>query len=67
MAAEWKAGDQFLAAVAVKDGSKRGRGWEFTVLSWSESGLECGGDSWSAWCEDDIEWIAHIPEPNGGE
>jgi len=56
-------GDQFLAAVAVKDGSKRGWGWEFAVLAWSESGLECEGESWTAWGEDDIEGIARIPEP----
>lgn len=56
-------GDQFLAAVAVKDGSKRGWGWEYAVLAWSESCLTCDGEAWSAWGEGDIEWIARIPEP----
>lgn len=57
-------GDQFLAAVAICDKSKRGWSWDYHVLTWSETGLECQRECWSAWGESDIEWIAKIPEPS---
>ena len=61
---EWPwVGDQFLAAVLVHNNITGKLYWEYTVLTWSESGLECDGESWSAWGESDIEWIAKIPEP----
>jgi hypothetical protein len=62
---EWPwVGDQFLAAVQVINNRTGKTYWEYTVLTWSESGLECDGESWSAWGEDDIEWIARIPNPS---
>ena len=56
-------GDQFLAAVCVIDRHTKKSRWEFWVLTWSETGLECDGESWGVWSESDVEWIARIPEP----
>lgn len=67
-------GDPFLAAVKVrKNGSsercradldKAAWYWEYTILAWSETGLEMDGESWDAWGESDIDFIARIPEPS---
>ena len=60
-------GDHFLAAVAVVTTISNKWRWEFWVLHWTESGLEdSNGDLWGAWSEEDIEWIAEIPEPPRG-
>lgn len=57
-------GDTFLAAVPCVHRESGKEYWDFCVLAWDESGLlNSDGESWSAWSESDIEWIARIPEP----
>lgn len=57
--------DDFLAAVQLRDGPNGETRWDFAVLHWTETGLETSdGESWMAWSEGDIEWIAKIPKPN---
>lgn len=56
-------GDQFIAAVLVHDNRSNKLFWEYAILSWSETGLECAGEPWGSWDGSDIEWIAKIPEP----
>lgn len=59
----WPYGDeQFLAAVVVKDNSKRGWGWAYYVMYWGATGLESEGGSWVG-PESDVRWVAEIPEP----
>ena len=56
--------DHFLAAVQLVDGPNGKPRWDFSVLHWTESGLETtDGECWSAWSESDIEWISRIPAP----
>lgn len=48
-------------ARAMRMRAERARGFS------TESGLEdSNGDLWGAWSEEDIEWIAEIPEPPRG-
>ncbi len=57
-------GDDFLAAVQLVDGPQGKRRWDYSVLHWTETGLETtDGECWSAWSESDICWIARIPQP----
>jgi hypothetical protein len=59
-------GDVFLAAVPIVQRFTGKESWEFHVLHWDEDGLQDANDeSWGAWSESDIEWIARIPEPPG--
>ncbi len=61
---EWPfVGDPFLAALRVRNSNSRTVYWEYHVLTWAESGLECDGEAWAAWGAEDIERIARIPEP----
>jgi hypothetical protein len=50
-------GDRFLAAVPTN------YGWDFTVVRFTETGIETGeGDPWG-WSVEDVEWVAKIVNP----
>jgi hypothetical protein len=49
--------DYFLAAVMVSVGR-----WEYAVVCFTETGLECDGHSWG-WSAEDIVWIAKLTTP----